>query len=364
MDVAHPIVGDTHLSHFSPLDRLAPALREELLSCSCIERLPPGRRLFQRDEPDTRTVFLLSGQLALVSEDHTTRMVRADSSEARTAIDPHAPHRLTALTRTSVTILSVDTALLASLLARSGSAALTECAGDTAPDDTRGQQLFAGPLFSHLPRPHLLTLQRRAYFLRLAPGDTLIREGEPSRYYYLIEQGSFRLSRRSRGRNAPLMESGPGDGIGEQDLITDSRCGFTASALESSRVARFSKGEFLTLLLRPHLRPVTYGDMLGRQRAGAVLLDVRPLHAFRRGHLAGGIPLPLQLLRQTARLLDRSHDYIVYADKPSRGATAAFLLACHGIVSAQLSEPVPPEHVGRASGARGFAPLHETNWPD
>jgi len=363
MDVAHPIVSDTRYSHFSPLNQLTPALLEELLGRSRIERLPPGRRLFQRDDPETRTLFLLSGQLALLSEGQETTVVRADSREACTPIDPHAPHRVTALARTSVTVLSVEPELLAELLERAAASVSTYRAddGDVAGVAAAGESLLAGPLFSRLPQPHLMVLQRRMLRVRVAAGAILVRETDPAQFYYLIEQGRFRLGRRfrPRGQETTLMEAGPGDGIGESGLIADGRCGITATALEESRVACISKGEFLTLLLRPHIKPVTYSDAMIRQQAGAVLLDVRPVRVFQRDRLAGSINLPLKILNQTARLLDRNRKYIVYADKPEHGTTAAFLLACQGIECSLLSDVVPPIHDGKpGAGIRRFIPLH------
>lgn len=363
MDVSHPIVGDTRYCHFSPLNELSPVLLEELLSRSDIERFPPGRRLVCGDDAKSRTRFLLSGQLALVSEDHEARMVRADSREACAPIDLHKPHRVTALARTSVTMLSVDSKLLAELLQRCRNTTHTGGAagGETAKTVASGDRLFAGPLFCRLAPPHLQALNRRMTRLQLAAGDVLCRESDPAQFYYLIEEGRFRLSRRLQPRRPEtvLMESGPGDGIGESGLIAHGRCGITATALEDSRVACITKGAFHTLLLRPHINPITYSDAMFRQQAGAVLLDVRAFRAFQRSRLAGGISLPLRQLQQVARLLDRNREYIVFADNPAHGATAAFLLACQGIESSLLKDAAALDYHGRAgTGVRGFSPLY------
>lgn len=363
MGATHPIVGETHLSHFAPLNQLVPALLEELLANSKIERLPPGRRLFNRNDTGSSTHFLLSGQLALVSEDHKTKMLRADSRESRAPIDPHDPHRLTALARTSVTILSIDAGLLADLLQRSGALPLPSNARNDDPehDIAIDEQLFATPLFSDLPRPHLQVLKNRMTQVRVTAGEFLLRAGDPAQFYYLVRSGRFGLSIRSRqrGQKSMLTELGPGDGIGEASLISNSRYEVTATALEDSHVIRFSKGEFLTLLVRPHIKWISYSDMLRMQPAGAILLDVRSSRTFNRNHLPGSINLPLKMLHQTARLFDRNHDYIVYSDRPRQATTAAFLLARHGIETRLLSSARLPENPSKAgSGVRGFSLLH------
>jgi CRP-like cAMP-binding protein len=207
----------------------------------------------------------------------------------------------------------------------------------------------------------LQVLKNRMTRLRIAAGAVMVREADPAQCYYIIEQGRFRLGRRlrPRGQETVLMEAGPGDGIGESGLIADGRFGITATALEDSWVACISKGEFLTLLLRPHVKSITYSEALLRQQAGAVLLDVRPFRAYHRSRLPGGVNLPLKVLRQTARLLDRNHEYIVYADKPQYGTTAAFLLACQGIESRLLIDAASAARHGNTdTGIRGFTPLH------
>jgi CRP-like cAMP-binding protein len=338
MGAAHPIVGKPHLNHVSPLNRLDSILLDELLAYSRMERLPPGRCLFKQKDADARTLFLLSGQLALVSEDHQTRIVRADAREARAPIDPHDPHRVTALARTSVTILSVDTALLADLLARCAAGAAGD--GNSAHPATIIEPMLALPLFAHLPPAHLHVLKQRMAHVHAAAGTMLFKAGDPARFYYLIKSGRIGMSRPAghHGQETLPMELGPGEGLGETSLIDHGRHEFTATALEDSQVLRISKGEFLTLLVRPHNRWLTYSEVVSRQQAGAVLLDVRSPRAYHRSHLPDSLNLPLKMLRQMARILDTRHEYVLYTDRPRHGMTAAFLLACRGIAAGILRD--------------------------
>ncbi len=365
MEVAHPVIGDTHLSHFLPLNQLDPASHGELMRSSSIERLPPGRCLFQRGDVSARTLFLMSGQLALLPDGQDARMLRADTREACAPIDPHSPRRVTALARTSVTVLSVDSELLARLLerGRNSSPPVVPAGHPAAPDDgaTDDAWLFRSPLFARLPWPHRQVLKNRMTRIRIPAGKTLVREGEPARSYYFIEQGRFRLTRRSRHRRRDtlLMETGPGTGIGEYGLITNGRCDTTATALEDCRVAGFSKGEFLTLLVKPLLKWVGYSDIAPERPSGSILLDVRPARAFQRSHLPGSVNLPLRILRRLVCLLDRGHGYLIYSDKPGDGNAAVFLLACHGIEGRLLGDAGAAERRNNpVTGARGFRPLH------
>lgn len=336
MGAAHPIVGKPHLNHVSPLNRLDPILLDELLACARMERLPPGRCLFKQKDAGVRTLFLLSGQLALVSADHQTRIVRADAREARAPIDPHDPHHVTALARTSVTILSVDSALLADLLERCDMGATGN--GHAAYPDTTVEPMLALPLFSHLPPHHLHVLKQRMAHVRAAAGTTLFKAGDPAQFYYLIKSGRIGISRPAGHHQTLPMELGPGEGLGESSLIDHGRYEITATALEDSQVLRISKGEFLTLLVRPHSRWLTYSEVVRRQQAGAILLDVRSPRAYYRSHLPDSLNLPLRMLRQMVRILDSRHEYMLYTDRPGHGMTAAFLLACRGIAAGILRD--------------------------
>lgn len=346
MGATIPAIDDTRLSHFSPLDRLPSPLLEELLAHSTIERLPPGRRLFNRDDADSRALYLLSGQLALISGDNTAVMLKADSREAYMPIDHHNPHQFTALARTSVTVLSIDADILAGLLDRSVSPGpLTSPAGGGDEDADIGP-LFSSPMFARVPKPYLQALRRQMKESTFPAGEQLVRAGELARHYYIIKTGSFSVSRRPGHhcqRDLP-GKLGPGDGIGEDALITSGRYDATATATETSRVLRIAKREFMTLVVRPSIRWISCHDMSRMQPAGVALVDVRSLRAYNRRHLPGSINLPLKMLRQTAPLFDRGLCYIVCSDKAKSATIAAFLLARLG-----MDVKILKEGLGKAS---------------
>lgn len=123
MGAARPSIEEAHLSHFSPLDRLSPDLLAELRKHARIERFPPGKCLFSATaSPDAEAVFLLSGQLALVTGEEGARTLRADSDEARQPVAHGATRPVTALARTSVTVLLVNAGVLDKLLRKNGNA--------------------------------------------------------------------------------------------------------------------------------------------------------------------------------------------------------------------------------------------------
>jgi rhodanese-related sulfurtransferase len=119
MATAGPSVDQAHLARFSPLDTLHPDLLEELRGHARIERFPPGKWLLGGEARRGEAMFLLSGQLALVVDGKVVMTLRADSVEARRPVSHEATPRMTALARTSVTVLFVDAVALEGLLERS-----------------------------------------------------------------------------------------------------------------------------------------------------------------------------------------------------------------------------------------------------
>ena len=100
------------------LSALQPELLDEAVSQSRIERLPPGRNIFQEGDLDKRAVFLLAGQLALVSSERPTTTIKAGEDAASLAVADQQPREVSALATTSVTIMSIETEILEQLLSQ------------------------------------------------------------------------------------------------------------------------------------------------------------------------------------------------------------------------------------------------------
>ncbi|HED40357.1 MAG TPA: rhodanese-like domain-containing protein [Chromatiales bacterium] len=105
----------------------------------------------------------------------------------------------------------------------------------------------------------------------------------------------------------------------------------TVSMLEDGALVRIPKYEFMTLLVTPYIKRVSYEQMLMMQDEGAVLLDVRIHSAFEKMSLRGSINLPLATLWKAASILDKSKEYIVCCDVGKRSTIAAFLMAQQGL---------------------------------
>jgi hypothetical protein len=97
-------------------------------------------------------------------------------------------------------------------------------------------------LFDPLPAPSLEAIARRAGWLTVNPGTTVIREGDVGDRYYVLGSGSVRVEREGR----VLRDLGvPGDGFGEIALLRDVPRTATVTATAESVFLTIDRASFL-----------------------------------------------------------------------------------------------------------------------
>lgn len=326
------------LSVFEPFTTFTAEMLESIANAATVERLPPGRRIFNQGDMDGKSVFLLSGQIALIAEGHPAITIKAGSNEALEAVADSKPREVTALARSSVTLLSVAAELLYKLNKTTPMVAVNktgrmESSKDNRSRSARIEWVLNSPLFFRLPSPHVQVLTRRLEEICVKAGEAVVNEGDEGDFYYVITKGSCVVTRsiKGGGKKSRLAELGIGRGFGESALIGDTEHSSTVTMLEDGALVRIPKSEFMTLLVTPYIKRVSYEQMLMMQDEGAVLLDVRIHSAFEKMSLRGSINLPLATLWKAASILDKSKEYVVCCDVGKRSTIAAFLMAQQGL---------------------------------
>lgn len=84
------------------------------------------------------------------------------------------------------------------------------------PRNAKIELLKKVPLFAGCSKAELRELALVADELDLKEGRTLVREGRPGREFFILLEGSVRVSRNGR----KLSELGPGDWFGEIAILT------------------------------------------------------------------------------------------------------------------------------------------------
>lgn len=100
------------------------------------------------------------------------------------------------------------------------------------PRNAKIELLKKVPLFAGCSKAELRELALVADELDLREGRTLVREGRPGREFFILLDGSVRVTRKGR----KLSELGPGDWFGEIALLSDVPRTATVTATSPIRV--------------------------------------------------------------------------------------------------------------------------------
>lgn len=101
------------LAQFAPFSGLEPQALQRLAETSTLETVPAGRLLFKPGEREQQRVFLLAGEVALVSDSRAMDHVQGGSVAARRELGQERPRQLWGWTRSRVQVLAVPVAAVA-----------------------------------------------------------------------------------------------------------------------------------------------------------------------------------------------------------------------------------------------------------
>jgi CRP/FNR family transcriptional regulator len=135
--------------------------------------------------------------------------------------------------------------------------------------------LQACQLFSGLASADLRNVAAITVLKPLRKGDYLFREGEPSRGFYVVQQGAINVHRvGASGKEQVIHVFRAGESFAEATLATETGYPADARALEPSQVLLVQKHEFIGLLRQhPGLALRMLGAMSQHLRVLVGLLD-------------------------------------------------------------------------------------------
>ena len=332
-------VSTHHLAGFTPLNALSPENLKEIASKTRPEQMIVGETLFHEGQILADQWFLAKGVVEVVEPDGSSRRIEAGSKGAATALDGGSPARYTVVARSNVTVYKVDRSLLDMMLTwdQAGSYSVTELDSDETPAEAgdAGEdwmvRLLQTEAFRRIPPGNIQAIFMRMEPVEFGAGEEVIRQGETGDYFYIVQDGRCHVSRRTKSRpeGIRLAELGPGEGFGEEALISDNPRNATVTMVTDGTVMRLSKQDFRELMHEPLQQWIDFDTARQRVEQGARWLDVRLPPEYEAAHIAGATNLPLVFLRMKANTLADA-EYIVYCDTGSRSSAAAYLLGERG----------------------------------
>ena len=324
----------TRLFAHLPDDSLA-----ELIAHPGVER---GEALDRVSAKPGDLVVLLEGGLHMTAKspsgDHLAILGVDDGSPEPAVLYTIPAGAVLQLTRSSIYIV-IDGARLDGIL----SSAHERRSLDSLDDQVRARvaALMTAPAFKRLTFDHVVRCAEAMQSWPAAAGEEIVVEGDTGDFFYVLESGQAEVVRRGDAPRQPprsLARLRAGASFGEEALLQGGLRNATVRMLSDGRVLRLDKTDFERLLKSELVSELDAAAVhLMIHRGVADVIDCRSEEEWELWRLPGARLIPLREVRERARGLDVSRDYVVYCRTGRRSNAAAFLMRQMGLRSHSLA---------------------------
>ena len=323
------------LKTLEPLNRLNPILLDELAAKSILDEVPAGKIICRHGEKDSRQIYLISGQIEVVTPGETKTRVIKSKSALKTPLTQGSPHNVTLKAKTATTLLYIDADLLELLMSDepqlNAAYEVTEIEADTGDDWML--TFLQSPAFLQLPTENIQKLLTHLEEIPAKKDQVVIKQGGTDENYYIIKSGSCNVHRQpyAGSANVLLATLPTGSGFGEEALISNASRNATITMRENGSLMRLKKKDFLTLLINPLIKYFEHNETQSKLDEGCVVIDVRTEDQSKQKPIDGAVNIPLSMLRVKLGSLNADREYLLICNDGSQSAAAAFLFIQHGL---------------------------------
>lgn len=335
------LVDKNILKTFVPASALNTENFQELAGKTFVENVAAGQTIFKEGDNDRKSVYLIDGQVEIVSGSGESKTVIPGSDMAKHALANQQPRKFTATAKVDSQIVRIDSDLLDILLTwdQLSGIEVDEIQVDEGSDDEDDEdgdwmtRILQSKAFLQVPPANIQAMFMRMQDIPVKAGDVIIKQGDDGDYYYIIKHGKCKVTRTSKtGSELTLATLGDGDAFGEEALLSEAKRNANIVMTTDGSLVRLSKEDFNELLKEPMLSWVTNEEADAMvKNEGAVWIDVRLESEHKNSGIEGSVNIPLFMLRLKAQTLDPDKKYILYCDSGRRSSACAFLLSERGL---------------------------------
>lgn len=318
------------LASFAPFNTLSNEYLTQVAEKANLKEVSKGTIIFKRGRPFPEKVYLVGGTVDLIDSSFQVSTINPASESRRSPLNVTQPSQVSAVAKSDVTLLTVDSDFIDLVLAWSESGGEDEVSGVSIHDDNDWMSsLLQSPLFSRLPPANIRQLFIRFTAQKVQADEIVIRQGERGDYFYVLESGSAMVMDPVGKILAALR---PGNYFGEEALVGDTTRNATVKMITPGKVMRLQKEDFRELLQEPILKFVTGDELKNRspELPPYQILDVRLPLERRIQAVPDSRNIPLNQLRNQLKNLDDSVTYVVTDDSGRRCDVAVHLLTQAG----------------------------------
>lgn len=336
------------LQRFPALAALPERLQARLWAAAAQLQLPAGASVFLdlTAEPEF-SHFLVDGRVRLTGPRQQVREIDAETPEALRPLELGRSAGWNCVTMSVCRILQVPNAVLELLLEQARFADTyvvreiesvsleAKATSDEPPADMAVdwmERLLQTPFFRDIPAASIYGLFQRLEPVSVGEGEVLIQQGEPGQHFFILSRGRAEVLRQQpSGQWVRLAIKQPGEGFGEEALLSDQPRNATVRMLTHGEVRRLSADDFESLLKNPVLVRLTAAEAAEKiTTEHGVWLDVRSPEAYQNDGLPGTLHIPLPLLRSRMGQLGQ-RPIVVLCDQGYQSNVAVYLLRERGL---------------------------------
>lgn len=324
------------LRQFTPFDTLSEEYLDKVLEKVEQQSLARSTLIFKRGKTLSTQYYLVSGRVDLIDAQFAGTSLEAGTDRAKAPLVDQSPTQVSAVAKSDVELLLVESDFLDLVMAWSQSGDHPE---GGASDDEEGHDwmscLLESALFTRVPPSHIQQLFVRFKELSVAAHERILKEGEPGDYFYVLESGRAEVTDKNGEHLARL---GPGDYFGEEALVGNTTRNANVRMLTHGRLMQLGKEDFTVLLQEPVLRSISSERWAEEQQSLGTyeLLDVRLAVERHFGKVPDSRSLPLGQLRAALPELSEQTVYVVADDAGRRSYVAVQLLVQAGLEAVLL----------------------------
>ncbi len=347
------VVSAAEIRQFSPFDSLPDEYIGKVVEKARRQRYDKGTLVFQRGKPLEDNYYLLQGQVELIDSSFERTLLSDSCGASNLSLCNSSPTKVSAVTKSDIELLLIERDFVDLVMAWSESGSMDQAT----PEDQSLQQasgnvhnhrvtvedshsddwmssLLQSPLLAQVPPAHIQQLFVAFESIKVQTGQQVIREGDEGDYFYVIEQGSARVTKPHSELNVSLQA---GDFFGEEALVGETTRNATIEMLTDGALMRLDKDSFKRLLHEPVIHKVTIEDLQAFE-GDYQLVDVRLPLEYRHGHFTDSQNIPLSSLRKRMQQLDHKRRYVVTDDGGRRSLVATHLLCQAGFEAVLLAD--------------------------
>ncbi len=326
------------LRRFAPLARLPDATLERIVRSVKPVAVDAGEFLFRMVDQDHRH-FLISGRVRLLDPDQGIHEIAGGDPDAKFALEGDGNASRDCLVLESARVLKVPCQLLGAPVGErvAGNGYRVREIQPIVPGHPDAEvdwmeRLLQSPIFGDIPTTSIFDLFQRLERIKTQAGETIIQQGDEAQYFYILSCGRAEvLQQQSDGQTIRLAEKCPGEGFGEEALLSGAMRNAAVRMVTDGEVHRLSAEDFEGLLKAPVLVSLSITDAATLiRKQGGTWLDVRMQDEFQQDPLEDAINLPLPYLRAHAATLDHDRPIVVFCDTGRRSSVAVYLLRERG----------------------------------